>query len=172
MAMRKSFKSLSRRGFGLFVVAVGVIVVLAAIVGINQLQSMTSATRDTTEAIELTHKTTLVAESAADEGCWASLALDLNNPDAQPDGLYLKLRGTVPPADASSVPANGQPVFNGATPYVFSGKVDPSFTYDSMKADPELRLNSGDPVYYGPTELTALYTVNGTAKQGFMPESN
>ena len=163
----------ARQGMGaLFVIAVGVIVVLAAIVGINQFTSMTGATRDTTAAIELSHKTTLVAESAVDEGAYGTLALDLNNPDSPAAGLYMKMRSWLPTATQSPQP----PVFEGATPFLFQAKYSPMLTYEAMKADEALKLSSYDadsnPVYYGPLAMNPLTSQQNGAPLVLMPESN
>lgn len=163
----------NRRGIGaLFVIAVGVIVVLAAIVGINQFTSLGSATRDTTAAIELSHKTTLVAESAVDEGAYGTLPLDLNNPDSPAEGLYMKVRSWLPTTN----PAPETPVFEGATPFLYSAKYAPTLTYEAMKADEALKLSSYDPesnpVHYGPLIMNPLTSQQNGTRLVLMPESN
>lgn len=164
-----------RQGIGaLFVIAVGVITVLAAIVGINQFSSMTSTTRDTTAAIEMTHKTTLVAESAVDEGAYGTLALDLNNPDGPADGLYLKIRSFLPAL--SSVPAANPPVFAGATPFIHSARYAPVLTYEAMQKDEALKLSSYDadanPVHYGPLAWNPITSQQNGAPLVLNPASN
>jgi hypothetical protein len=129
-------KPVGRRGIGaLFFIACGVIVVLVAIVGINQYTSMTSATRDTTAVIELTRKSTLLVESAVDEGAYGALAFDLNNADGPADGAFLKLRQYVSSQNPSLAPAAQAPVFAGATPFMFQAKYAPQLTYDAIKTD-------------------------------------
>lgn len=176
MAMHTSFRPLRarpRQGIGaLFVIAVGVIVVLAAIVGINQFSSLTQSTRDTTAALELTHKTSLVAESAVDEATYGTLPLDLNNPNASGDGLYQKLRSWTP----AQAPRPEQPVFEGATPFLMQAKYAPKLTYDAMKSDESLKLASYDtdsnPVYYGPIIMGPLVSLQAGGPLVLMPESN
>lgn len=163
----------ARQGIGaLFVIAVGVIVVLAAIVGINQFTSLGGTTRDTTAAIELSHKTTLVAESAVDEGAYGTLPLDLNNPDSPAEGLYMRMRSWLPTSNPQPEP----PVFEGATPFLFSAKYAPVLTYEAMKADEALKLASYDadsnPVFYGPMVMNPLTSQQSGSRLVLMPESN
>lgn len=180
VAMNNSASTLPsrpRHGMGaLFVIAVGVIVVIAAIVGINQYSSLTGQTRDTTAAIEISHKTTLVAESAVDEGAYGTLALDLNNPDAPAEGIYMKIRQWLPPADPNTAPAKQEPVFEGATPFIFQSQYAPMLTYEAMKADEALKLSSYDPesnpVYYGPLTMNPLTSQQSGSPLVLMPESN
>ncbi|MBI4860214.1 MAG: hypothetical protein HY815_08120 [Candidatus Riflebacteria bacterium] len=169
--------STARRGIGaLYFIAVGVIVVLAAVVGINQMISMTSATRDQTAVMELTRKTTLLAESAVEEGAYGALAFDLNNPNGPADGLFLKLRQYLAPQESTTPLPAQAPVFGGATPFIVQATYAPQLTYDAIKNDAVLKLSASDPVsnpvYYGPLDWQPITSQQSGQPLVLMPESN
>lgn len=160
----------------LFVIAGGILVVLAVLVGINQIGSLSGSTRDTTATLELCNKASLLAESAVDEGAYAALTFDLNNPAAPADGLYLRLRQYVPPADPNQAPTTQAPVFEGATPFIIQATCAPQLTYDAIKADTSLTLRWSDPasnpVYYGPLDWHPIMVTQNSQSLTLVPESN
>lgn len=152
--MQNSFSFLrpGRQGMGVvFFIAMGMIVVLAVMVGGNQIMSLSSQTRDATSAVELGRKANLVVESAVEESVYYALSADLNRFD-NTNGLYDKLRqftGQTP------VKAD-QKLLDGAEPFVSYAEYPPAITYGPLGDDEDLRLHQTNPkknpVFYGVLE--------------------